>query len=321
MKPKIFEEIRENAKFVAQKAESVRIREDKISEYCANLPKDRLGLPTLDPKHHYLDHGIDTAAFILALDSINFGSGYFPHLRKLPGLSGYFTVATHLTKYFEKNGPLSVKELKAIDLDWCRRNFDQQNGNETSDELMSLFARALNHLGNFLEADFESSFEVFFEKSDQSANNFICTLARMPFFDDRQIYRGQSVSFFKRAQLTAADLYLAFDGKTYGNFDDIFDLTIFADNLVPHVLRCDGILEYQIDLAAKIDNQKLIARDSTEEIEIRGCGLHAVELMAKHFRESKQPFTALHLDYLLWNRGQLPQYKSRPRHRAKSWFY
>jgi hypothetical protein len=119
----------------------------------------------------------------------------------------------------------------------------------------------------------------------------------------------------------ATDLYLAFGGRSYGQFDNIFDLTIFADNLVPHVLCCDGILEYQADLALKIHNQKLVARDSTEEIEICACGLHAVELMAAHFKENKQPFTALHLDYLLWNRGQLPQYKSWPRHRAKSWFY
>ncbi len=99
MKSKIFEDIRANAKFVSERSEAVRIREDKISTYCASLPRDQLSLPKLDPKHHYLDRGIDTAAFILVLDSINFGSGYFPQLRKLPGLSGYFTVATHLTKY------------------------------------------------------------------------------------------------------------------------------------------------------------------------------------------------------------------------------
>jgi len=36
-------------------------------------------------------------AFFLTLDAINFGSGYFPHLGKRPGMSGYFTAAASLT--------------------------------------------------------------------------------------------------------------------------------------------------------------------------------------------------------------------------------
>jgi Potential Queuosine, Q, salvage protein family len=317
----IFDEIRTVTEEVSAQAEYVRICGEKIPAYCESLPPDRLEFPALDPRHHYLSHGPDTASFILVLDTINFGSGYFPHLRKLPGLSGYFTVATHLTKYFERNGPLSPTELRRVDSNWCRIQFDQTDGNGTSDELMSLFAQALNHLGEFLDNDYGSSFDNFFERTAGSAQTLVQALAKMPFFNDRQMYRGRSVPFFKRAQLTAADLYLAFSGQNYGQFHDIFDLTIFADNLVPHVLRCDGVLEYRSELACRIDDQKLIARDSNEEIEIRACALHAVELMTRYFRESGKPFTALHLDYLLWNRGQQPSYKSRPRHRAKSWFY
>ncbi|MEZ5167114.1 MAG: hypothetical protein R2695_11730 [Acidimicrobiales bacterium] len=33
---------------------------------------------------------------MLSLDAINFGSGYFPYLRKRPGMSGYHTVASSL---------------------------------------------------------------------------------------------------------------------------------------------------------------------------------------------------------------------------------
>ena len=53
------------------------------------------------------------------------------------------------------------------------------------------------------------------------------------------------VPFYKRAQLTAADLSLAFDGKGLGSFEDLDQLTIFADNLVPHVLRVDKVLLYE----------------------------------------------------------------------------
>ena len=36
---------------------------------------------------------------MLVLDSINFGSGWFPTLRKRPGMSGYFTVASSLDRF------------------------------------------------------------------------------------------------------------------------------------------------------------------------------------------------------------------------------
>ena len=54
----------------------------------------------------------------------------------------------------------------------------------------------------------------------------------MPFFDD--------VGFWKRAQIVPNDLALA----GVASFSDLDRLTIFADNLVPHVLRVDGVLRY-----------------------------------------------------------------------------
>ena len=83
----------------------------------------------------------------------------------------------------------------------------------------------------------------------------------------------------KRAQLLAADLALAFNRNGAGLFSDMHRLTIFADNPTLHVLRMDGILEYELLLAQRIDNDVLITPVSEEEIEIRVCALHGVELM------------------------------------------
>ena len=96
---------------------------------------------------------------------------------------------------------------------------------------------------------------------------------------------------------------------------------IFADNLVPHVLRVDGLLRYDPALAARIDAEELIPAGSPEEIEIRATALHTVELLVAALHRSGQPISAAELDYLLWNRGQLPLYKARPRHRTRTVFY
>ena len=54
---------------------------------------------------------------------------------------------------------------------------------------------------------------------------------------------------------------------------------MFADNLVPHVLRLDGVLEFDPRFAGRIEREELIEHDSPEEVEIRACAVHAVELI------------------------------------------
>jgi hypothetical protein len=143
----------------------------------------------------------------------------------------------------------------------------------------------------------------------------------MPYFYDVELYDKIEVPFFKRAQLTAADLSLAFAGQGLGRFDDLKNLTIFADNLVPHVLRVDNILIYPEVLISHIDAGKLIPAGSVEEIEIRACALHAVERLKAALNASGHAITSMELDFLLWNRGRQPAYKSIARHRTRTVFY
>jgi hypothetical protein len=317
----LLERVRTACKTVAERASHVRLNYGHIPSYAASLPVDQALFPELDPNHHYLGRGDDTVAFFLTLDAINFGSGYFPHLRKRPGMSGYFTVASSLNDYYREHGPFSAQQLEQLTAGDCAEMFGQDLEDEPVCELMELFAGALNDLGRYLIARFEGSFVQLVEAAGSSAERLVQLLVEMPFFNDVGLYGGLNVPFYKRAQITAADLWLAFDGKRPGRFDDLDRLTIFADNLVPHVLRVDGILAYESHLAARIDGQQLIPPGSAEEVEIRACALHAVELLVDALRRAGHGVTAMGLDNLLWNRGQRPYYKARPRHRTRTVFY
>ena len=93
-------------------------------------------------------------------------------------------------------------------------------------------------------------------------------------------------------------------------------LTIFADNLVPHVLRLDGVLVYDDALAAAIDAQQELPAGSVHERELRACAVHACEQLAA--KAGVPPRT---LDNWLWNRGQHAPYSDRPAHVTKTVFY
>jgi hypothetical protein len=318
----VTDEIRGACAAVAGRARVVRVNEDAIERYAGSLPLERAVAPTVDRATHYVADEAGTAAYFVTLDAINFGSGYFPHLAKRPGMSGYFTVASSLKEEFDRNGPMSAGRLAAITAEDCAGLFGQPEENRPVMELMGLFARALNDLGRLLLAKYGAGFERLIGAAGGSAERLITVLAEMPFFRDVERYEGLEVPFYKRAQLTAADLSLALGGRGLGAFTDLDRLTIFADNLVPHVLRVDGVLAYDAELAARIDREEVIAAGSAEEVEIRAGAVHAVELMRAALARGRRAVTSMGLDYVLWNRGQERYYKTvKPRHRARTVYY
>jgi hypothetical protein len=303
----LLNEVRSAAAAVADSAKFVRIERDAIAPYATSLPIARARAPELDTATHFVsDSDPDaTLAYVVTLDAINFGSGYFPHLKKRPGLSGYFTVASRLKDVW----PLAVNELQRLTTADCARIFGQDGqADEAVSELMGLFARALNDLGAYVGDCFGGSFRALVDAAEGSAERLVSILDRMTFYRD--------VGYYKRAQLTAADLAVA----KVAHFNDLDRLTIFADNLVPHVLRVDGVLEYEPRLLERIQREELIPAGSIEEREIRACALHAVELIVQAVREHGERATPMQLDYVLWNRGQEPAYKAIPRHRTRTVF-
>ena len=288
----ICDEVRAHCALVTSHARSVTIDLAKLEAFEA-VPQ-----ATLDASLHHLDGPPEEVArYLLTLDAINFGSGWFPTLHKRPGHSGYATVAASLTDHFRAAGPWTNGQLRAIDTQTIAGVLGQQPGQE----LMSLYAQALHHLGASLGN--RSALDWIAAAAGSAERMASQAVLSMPLFRDRP--------FYKRAQLLPTDLALA----GVAQFDDLDRLTIFADNVVPHVLRCDGVLEYDEDLASRIDSECLL-EPGREEREIRACALIACERLAEHHGIAPRV-----LDHWLWNRGQAREYKARPRHRCRCVYY
>jgi len=319
----VFATIRSACRAVSVRSRTVTVVTDRIPSYARELAGRGFDRPFVDPEHHFLGSPGETVAYFVTLDAVNFGSGYFPHLHKRPGMSGYYTVATTLADRFRENGPLNAEKLAAIRPADCAAIFNQTLDSGPVEELMGLFARAWNDLGADLLARFGGSFSNLVEAAEESAAALIEILSAQPLFRDVASYRGVSVPLYKRAQILASDLALAFDGKGPGEFVDLDRLTIFADNLVPHVLRLDGVLRFDAELVRRIERGELIPSGSEEEVEIRACAVDAVERIVEALRATGDAptATAQQLDNFLWLRGQEPRYKARPRHRSRTVFY
>lgn len=278
-------EVREACRRLAAEARQVRI----VPEALDAVPGGPV--PALDPGDHFVDGSpAEVAAYVLALDAVNFGSGWFA---ELPGL-GYETVARSLAGLWRSGGGWDAAALREVDAPAVGALL----GRPPAHELIGLFAAALRELGTWLGD--RTALEVV-RACEPSADRLVAALAQLPMWADR--------GFLKRAQIAASDLVLA----GVARFDDAHELTAFADNVLPQVLRAAGVLEVDPALAARIDAGEELPPGGAEA-ELRACAVHAVELIAP-----RVGLTPRELDNVLWTRGR--RLTTPPPHRTRTTFY
>ncbi len=314
--------IRAQAEAVASRATHVHIIPDRLHRWADEFrSRPAVGSDTDDPAR--IRHGDDeaTAMFVLTADAINFGSGYFPHLRKRPNSSGYDTVMGALSDYVDATGALTAPRLRRITVVDCSQIFGQELDGGLQEELMQHFADAINEFGAHLDEHHGGRALALIAAAEGSAGRLSEELITLPHFADVHRYGDLTVPIAKRAQIAAYDLAVAFEGDGPGRFDDVDELTMFADNLVPHVLRTEGVLAYSDQLAAALAEGTEVAPGSAFEVEIRAVALHAVEQLVAAINDRGGSVTAGQLDGELWRQGQSERYRDGLRHRTRTVFY
>jgi hypothetical protein len=286
--PSLPEQVRRSCGDIARAARWVRIDPEASTATS--------GVAGLDPVEHFLEGEPEQVArYVLILDAINFGSGWFPTLRH--GSTNEMT--ERLTAHARREGrPWAPAELRALRAGDIADVLDE----DAAHPLMHHYAEGLRQLGGFLGD--RHALDLIAD-ADGSAARFAGSLAAaMPYYADH--------GFFKRAQITANDLVLA----GVADFADVDDLTVFADNFLPHVLRLDGVLVLDDELAARIDRGELLDAGGAMERELRACAVHACELLAQRLGVAPRV-----LDNWLWNRGCEPAYAARPAHLTRTVYY
>ncbi|KAI8019761.1 Queuosine salvage protein [Camellia lanceoleosa] len=264
------DEVRATTAWVASRSSHVSVDSSGI-ERVVDTIKD--SIPKVDWDFegiHYFDNGPLTVQYLFVLDALNFcfwpdKDLSYDHLASglkaaLQNDKSVFD-ADRLQKY---TGPELRKLLK-----WPRPL-------PLEDERV----RLLHEVGLELERNFEGKASNLVDSCGKSAVKLVTLVTRhFPGFRDHSVYKGHQVFLYKRAQIFAADLLGAFKGKGYGEFNDKGAITIFADYIVPAVLRQLGVLRYSSALAGTIEAEGEIDSGSEEEVELRACSVYAVEKM------------------------------------------
>lgn len=315
----------ETAHHVAEISSHVRIRKEAVVDFSRRLYEDGIKVPLWNKTYHCCEGAQETVSYLLVLDALNFC--FWPPGKenrwevtwRSESLSGYFALAASLTRAMQSGVPLGRAEyLAGLSVEMLREIL----GGRGKLQLMEERVRILNELGYILDAHYHGEASALVAAAGSSAEKLVGLLVEgIPSFRDVSEYRGKPVYFYKRAQIFCADLYGAFEGRKWGHFEDIEQLTAFADYKLPQVLRELNILHYDHELAQRVDNKEPLAPGSSEEVEIRANTILAVDLIREEAASLGRQLRNFEIDWILWDLGQQDGFTSRPHHNTVTIFY
>ncbi len=313
---------------VVEQGEYVWINADQVELLCEQWIKQgsttRPDTQLWDKKYHFHDDTERTVNWILLLDALNFcfwaekGQQRWTIDYEGESLNGYWAEAAALTRAVAEGIPLwDAAYLSHIDQDKIAYILRGSN----TIPLLEQRVNNAREVGRVLLERYDGQFTNAIEQAGGSATRLSLLLAHeFPSFHDVATFRNSPVQFFKRAQICAADLAMAFAGQRWGAFHDLQQLTIFADYKLPQVLRHYHILEYEPSLAERVDNREILAAGSEEEVEIRAGTVWAGELLRQALAWRGQQVNASEIDQRLWLSGQQTT-EMRPYHRTRTIYY
>lgn len=314
----IFDQIRQAAKAVVQKADHVSISDKAIERLPVSLP-ERQDF-SADPARRFRGDTAGTVDFVLMLECVNFGSGWRDDLRAEGSLPKdrrfYTTIMNALEKYTSTNGIPDALELKDMDVASLSDVFGLCPDKPGARQLLGWFQKSLAQYADYLLQHYNGSGYELFKKSGALADRLVSELARIESFQDVAEYKGLRVPFYKRAQIAAADLHYALESQGRV-FEDIDELTAFADPALPQILHAFGVLEYSPHLQNLIKSKTELRPGSPEEVEIRAATIEAVDRL----HTATPSMRVMDIDFALWTMAGGKDLKHHPRHITKTLNY
>lgn len=310
--------VRAGVAALAGRAALVHIDEVALHRLAASIDPTA---PEPFPEERWEGSVEDRAMGVLAWNAVNFGSGWFPHVVKFPGHSGARTMAARWQQHCRTAGVPTAGWLAHVTVETVADVFQQPLVGEVRG-LLDAFTTAWRELGTHLLEHHDGSATAMVAAAEGRGAALAAELGALPCWDDRHRIDDLEVPLYKRAQIVVSNLAGAQDDDQLGRFHDLVKLTAFADNLVPHVLKVAGVLVVDPALDARIEREELLRSGERGEVELRAVGVHAVELLVARLRSAgHDQVTAATVDHRLWQQGQDPAVKSRPRHRCRCTYY
>ena len=304
-------------KCVVDNSNYVKINENMLKDFVINFE-----IPNY--KHWYSSFDLklgekEKILLVFIIESLNFCFWQKPKYKVIyhnEEVKGSEELFLRLLDISEKNFQfLDINYLHEISYDEFKNIFLSDIGELSLIETRyKLFLDTINVIYKKKEEFYTELFEI---KSDYELLEYI--INNFKFFNDCSEYKGKVIRFNKRAILLVNDLF--YMSKTINkNIGNVNNMLGCADYGIPRTLRTYGVLEYNYELAEKVDNEIEIEANSEMEVEIRANMLYALELMKKKLKEMGKEINSVELDNLIWKMGRKKK-NNLPYHHTVTIFY
>lgn len=319
----VMNEVLSSTKFVMQNVKYVKINKGKIKEFTKHFNESHI--------NHWLNQSPfdltklndkDRLHFLLVFNAISFsywGNSKWTIEYNGEKFDGAFGMIVTLGKALENGFPiLDMKYLSNI----SEKDFEKIVNGNVRIPLFEERLEILREVGKVVLENFDGDFATLVKEANNGAIKLLgLIISNFPSFEDSYLYKGKRVYFYKRAQLLVSDIYQMFNNNGYGKLKNINQITACADYKLPKVLRDLGILEYNKELAEKIDKKTELYSGSEKEIEIRACTIWANEIIKRELKKRIPNINSIHINDHLWLLGQAKSKKDKPYHLTRTTAY
>lgn len=347
----IFSKIRLSCKKLTDNNLYVKINSESLEKFASSLSGEEIRKSSENRRGFPLKFSSirQEVNFLCTLNLLNFGSGYRVVLHETCGRGSQETVCfgvigMHLSGDITARilAGLSLMEIANLFGIRIEEDFELQPGiHSTRPTKLKPFAEkirsVLQETGRLLLNYQCEDFLDFIFGKNPSANSLTQPLSVVPLVQKlidtfpafADVYHfpikgvEETIYIYKKAQLVVADLFHKLKNKDARfNFPDTNQLTVFADNVLPTVLRHAGVLTVSDELAATIETNS--APSTRQAAELRASAIVACDLIVNALSASQgqtKPIECQELDYFLWEYGKRPEIRQLPRHSSESIFY
>ncbi|KAL6445357.1 hypothetical protein ACFW04_002277 [Cataglyphis niger] len=256
--------------------------------YKRKLDEVLFGLSRFTPDYHpdKCDH--NAADWLFVLNTMNFALWNPKNAKQwtVNELTGYQALCAAIKRAIDNNIPIWDPNyytcIKQCDLEIIFKSDD----GETSIPLIRERQEILYKVGNVLLEKYGGSFKQFIQLCENDPFKLLVKIVNeFESYQDRVTYTNttttKEIDLCTKARTLVSDIWFCFKGHELGikYNPTMMKSTIFTDHRISQVFLHFKVLEYSEKLMTKLKNNEPLKHGSPEEIEIRSCSLHTVELL------------------------------------------
>lgn len=308
----------ETSKFVVDNAKHVKINYEKANALIEELLNfDNVHYLTKVPYGVYDMDTKDIVNFCLIYDAIDFsfwGSPKWTIDADGKDLDGGIALLHCIFNLFKDRDSIEVyQQLENMTLEEFK---ELLKGNieisllKERYKIVTSIAKTVNEKmnGNFYDYIQEMN-------TDQEILNTILT--NFSSFEDKRSYEGETIYFYKLAQLLTSDILHVMEIKEQTEVD-YSNLIGCADYKIPQVMQGFGILEYDTELSEILETKTEIEENSEYEVEIRSSMLVVINYIWEQINRSMD---RIDINDFIWSKGQDKTKQYKPYHLTRTTSY